>query len=503
VIGKVEVLERDPLPNRGFRLGDSLGLDLAILEHRLDHEVARLECTIVGGGRDAREQRVAVGCRRAALGDLISHELGRMRLALVGRLLVAVDQHHVESGERSDVGDAGAHEACTNDSNGFERRCRNALGTARALVELLQGDEQGADHRRRFRRTQDFREPPRFDAQRQVHRQLQALVDDLQDGACRGVVVVGLAPIERIGGGERHHAGLGVDRPARQAEAFHVPGRLRLAMRLDPAFGMRDEFGGGHDRIDQFDRLGLRRANQIALEQKLQRITRRQHAGNALRAAGTGKQADLDLRQAQARLVAVGRHPVMTGQAELEAAAKRGAVDRRDPRLAAGLQPPIEQRQLAALLEQHGDRRLLAARLAHVGELAAVNLQHGEVGAGAERLLGRGHDRALDRWVARHFLHDRGKLLDDLEIDEVHRSARRVPRDRRDAIGVDVELEVDVCHVRAPYPPSISDKAHPTCGRTARRFRPCGPRGRYPDIERGRAARACRLRGRRRPARSG
>ena len=44
-----------------------IGLDRAILEHGLDHEIAAGERGVIGGGDDAREQRVLVGGVRAAL----------------------------------------------------------------------------------------------------------------------------------------------------------------------------------------------------------------------------------------------------------------------------------------------------------------------------------------------------------------------------------------------------------------------------------------------------
>ena len=63
VIGRVEVLEPKIVvfADHGLRLGDRLGLDLAVLEHRLDDEVAVLQRGVVRRRRDAREQRVAIG----------------------------------------------------------------------------------------------------------------------------------------------------------------------------------------------------------------------------------------------------------------------------------------------------------------------------------------------------------------------------------------------------------------------------------------------------------
>jgi len=63
VIGSVRRIgaEDHLVADHGLRLGDSLGLDLAVLEHRLDDQIAVLERAVVGRGRDAREQRLAVG----------------------------------------------------------------------------------------------------------------------------------------------------------------------------------------------------------------------------------------------------------------------------------------------------------------------------------------------------------------------------------------------------------------------------------------------------------
>src|SRR5262249_56657268 len=97
-------------------------------------------------------------------------------------------------------------------------------------------------------------------------------------------------------------------------------------------------------------------------------VARRHHAGDALGAAGAGEQPDFDLGQTDARPRVVGRNPMMAGEAELESATERYAVDRGDPRLAAGLDPPVQERDLAALLVEVLDRHLLALRLHQVGE---------------------------------------------------------------------------------------------------------------------------------------
>ena len=177
-------------------------------------------------------------------------------LALVGGFLVAVDQHDCKPRRRAHLRDAGAHEAGADDADLLQRRRRHAGGAARALVQLLHGDEQRADHGGGLRRAQDLGEPARLDAQRRVHVELQALVDHLQNGARRRIIVVGLAPVDRVGRRKRHHAGLGIDRAAGQAETLHVPGRHCLAAGLDPVLRRLDEIGLRHDVVDELHRLG-------------------------------------------------------------------------------------------------------------------------------------------------------------------------------------------------------------------------------------------------------
>src|SRR5260370_40874287 len=74
-----------------LRLGVGLGLDLAVLEHRFDDEIAILQNIVVGGRGDARQDGVAVTFLGAALGNqIVDHGFGAT-LALVGALLIAID----------------------------------------------------------------------------------------------------------------------------------------------------------------------------------------------------------------------------------------------------------------------------------------------------------------------------------------------------------------------------------------------------------------------------
>ena len=119
-----------------------------------------------------------------------------------------------------------------------------------------------------------------------------------------------------------------------------------------------------------------------------------------------GKQPDLDLGQADAGRVRVRDDAVVAGEREFEGAAEADAVDRRGERLAAGLEPAVEQRELARFLEEEAHRLLLALLLREPRVFGAEPLQHGEVGAARKRVLAGGDDAALDGLVRRDRLDD-------------------------------------------------------------------------------------------------
>src|SRR6266478_7265291 len=75
-----------PIPHGGLCPRIGLVLHGAILEHRLDDEVAVAQGRIVRRRGDAPQQGVAVRRSCAALVDLLGDELVGLRLALVGGL---------------------------------------------------------------------------------------------------------------------------------------------------------------------------------------------------------------------------------------------------------------------------------------------------------------------------------------------------------------------------------------------------------------------------------
>ena len=167
VIGKVEVFEPKiaSLADHVLRARDHLFLDLAVLEHGLDDQIAIFQLDEIGRRRDARQHGLAIGDARRAAIDLIGEQLFRMRLALRRHLRILIDQHNLQAGERADIGDARAHEPCADHADRLQRLLRHLGRPAHAGIEILHGHKQRADHRRGLWRAQHMGEPARLDAQ--------------------------------------------------------------------------------------------------------------------------------------------------------------------------------------------------------------------------------------------------------------------------------------------------------------------------------------------------
>ena len=157
------------------------------------------------------------------------------------------------------------------------------------------------------------------------------------------------------------------------------------------------------DAVDQADvaRPPWRRS-ACRVVHHLQRLLDAGDARQALRPARAGQQAELDLGNAQLR---VGHgDPIMAAERDLEPAAERGAVDRRDHRLGAIL-----------------DRVDHARQPRHHRRLA----EFGDVGAGEEGLPFAADDDRLDRVVAFRLLDRRDQALPHRRAERVHRRVVR------------------------------------------------------------------------------
>ena len=134
------------------------------------------------------------------------------------------------------------------------RRCRR---TPRAFVELAHRDEQRADHRRRFLRAKDLREIAALDRQREIHRQLQALEDALQDGLARR------DNCRRFRGDRSHWpaARSSCRRGRRRCRSAALnfgssQGALASGLALTQSLARCDDLAGRRDIVDESHRLG-------------------------------------------------------------------------------------------------------------------------------------------------------------------------------------------------------------------------------------------------------
>ncbi len=169
----------------------------------------------------------------------------------------------------------------------------------------------------------------------------------------------------------------------------------------------------------------------LPFEQDRRGVHHADQTRDTLRAAAARQQADLDLGLADLGL-RIGRGDAMVaGEADLEAAAQRGAVDRGHDRLAAGLLAAKDFLQLAELLGQDRGIRGIGVQ------------QHLEIGAGDEVDLARSNDDALDLVVLERLLERAGVGGDRGFVQHVHGAVGHVPGDGGDAVAVDVVVDHD------------------------------------------------------------
>ena len=166
----------------------------------------------------------------------------------------------------------------------------------------------------------------------------------------------------------------------------------------------------------------------LAAGHHVERLLDTDDARQALRAARAGQKAEVDLGQPALRR----RHgdPVVAAQRDLEAAAQRGAMDRRDEWLACALDRILDL-----------DQARRGRRLAELGD----------VGAGDERLaVADEHDRLG--------LRIGDGLADAVQDTDTHLLRQRVDgrivdrQDRDVTVGGELDHGVDGCHGRGDYP---------------------------------------------------
>ena len=99
---------------------EELGLDLDVLDDRLDDQIASFEVGDVGRRFDAREGRVAIGLRQFAFLDELIERLGDRCNAAIERFLCNFHEDDVEAGGGAGLRDAVPHQPGAADADGAD-----------------------------------------------------------------------------------------------------------------------------------------------------------------------------------------------------------------------------------------------------------------------------------------------------------------------------------------------------------------------------------------------
>mmetsp|Transcript_21061 Transcript_21061/g.81577 ORF Transcript_21061/g.81577 Transcript_21061/m.81577 type:complete len:639 (-) Transcript_21061:1062-2978(-) len=363
----------------GVELLEHRLLDADLLEHRLDDQVAVLE--------------VVVAQRRAqqghALGVLVFLQLALLDLGFVVLLdrghatvegfLLGLQDRDRQSGVQEIHRDAAAHGAGADDTDLGDAAQRRVLGHVGDLAGHALGEEQvaqGLGLGRQHQRGEALALGPHTLVELQVHRTGHGL----QAAQRRRVVLA--HPADHVAG--ELEVGLGVGVAGLQLA--HLGQRALLGDFFGELDGSVHHIGVD-DLVEQLlarnhrQHLGL---DRLTADDHVQRRRHAQRARQALRAAGTGQQAQLHFRQRDlgARL----RHAVMAAQAQLQATAHADAADGRDHRLAAVLDDADQAQQIGL------GQRLGAAEFL-------------DVGTAREGLAGTGDDEGRDGRIGFSALH--------------------------------------------------------------------------------------------------
>ena len=324
-VGGVARDDRLRLADR-IEAGESLELERHLLEDRLDDEIRGGDRIQLEHRSDARE---TLAHRRLAQAPL-AHGGGVVPLdgrhRALDLLLPEVEELHRDAGVGEVHGDAAAHGPRADHRPLADIACRDVLSDAGDPGDLTLREEY-VPQRRRLRRAdlgvEHFVLPRDALVEGKLHRGLHAL------DACIGCA---------------HAPGPALDLLARSIEDPGVvePDLAIARFRMRPA--ARGPLGRERERlVDQVplhrpvhepDLRGLRPDDGRPAEDHPERLLRAHQARQALRAAGSGRHADLHLGLTEARVR--GAYAVVAGHRELETAAEGVAMDGGDHRLRTG-----------------------------------------------------------------------------------------------------------------------------------------------------------------------
>jgi len=120
----------------------------------------------------------------------------------------------------------------------------------------------------------------------------------------------------------------------------------------------------------------------------------------------------------------------MAGEADLEPATERGAVDRRNKRFLRGLDPPKQAMNAHEQIEIAAEPRLFGC----AARARQQRFEPIEVGAGDEGRLAAGDDHALCLWIGQGLIEGCRKFAERGVVHHIHRAPGHVPNDDRDAV---------------------------------------------------------------------
>ena len=231
-------------------LGD-LGLDVTILEHRFDDDVATLEVTVVFARVDtAQDPLDAVGGRPPFL-EAAFECLADFLFAPLCAGEVPVEQNDVDADLGGYVRDPLPHQACANDAHLLHVEPRHILRPAGALLALLKAEEQSPQHGAGGRVLKHANELTRLHLAGAIHRKTEAVVDRLQDRPLRGHIAVGVRVGHRVRAHHRLGERDGVGAAAGHLVALLIPALRRVAVLVDPLLGSGDQVLRFDELVDQ------------------------------------------------------------------------------------------------------------------------------------------------------------------------------------------------------------------------------------------------------------
>eukprot|EP00754_Rhynchopus_humris_P014588 Rhum_TRINITY_DN14396_c0_g1::Rhum_TRINITY_DN14396_c0_g1_i1::g.84953::m.84953 len=319
-VARVRRQHRSRLAHR-VELREHLLLHRHVLEHSLDHHVAVLQRReVTAAARDRSTQRLRLRLRQLPLLHPPRKLLPDPLQTLLRQRRVVVDHHHLVPALRARLRDPAPHLPRAHNSDRLQRlrlRRQPRHLPARTLRE------EHVLHRLRLVARQQRHELLLLHRQPREEVRLTRRRHTPDDRLRRRLSRTQLAPLlaQRRQLRVRRRRGTRAQAPRREVHAAHLRRQLHRS----------HHHVAVHDAVQHAKLQRLLRVQRRPGAHQVRRPLRTHQTRHPLRSAGARQQAQVHLRQSQARLRR--RHPVVRRQRELAPAAQRHAVDRRHHRL--------------------------------------------------------------------------------------------------------------------------------------------------------------------------